>query len=101
MQKTRKKDITTVNFGDPGNPARVIKDMYIKKNGKTSFSAFVRRLVVIYGSSDPMYDEYKNQILIVERAEIKKELATLMKRKYEIEEELKEKGIDPAEVDLL
>ena len=48
MGKQKKYKRMSVNLGEPGNPARVLTEDYIKNFKKYQFSKLVRKLLIIY-----------------------------------------------------
>ena len=59
MVKIRKYDITTINFGQAGHPARILKGLFVEKNGKQELSALMRKLIVVHLSTDERYEDWK------------------------------------------
>ncbi|MBN2893490.1 hypothetical protein K9M74_02610 [Candidatus Woesearchaeota archaeon] len=98
MGKPKKYAIKTINFGENGHPARILVEQYIKLHGKNALSQLIRRLVVIYLMDKPEYKDWKAQLLIHERKEIGKNVASKMQRRCQIDEELREMGIDPDDI---
>ena len=98
MGKPKKYDIRSINFGEAGHPARILVDKFVQKHGKTALSQLIRRLVVCYLMDKPEYKDWKKDLLIYERREIGKEIAHKFNRRRQIDDELREMGVNPDEV---
>ncbi|MDP2750258.1 MAG: hypothetical protein Q8O89_05500 [Nanoarchaeota archaeon] len=89
----KKNERVTINLGDRNSKARIIYEEFIKIKGKGAFSEFARHLII-----NSQAEQYQNKILKYEYKEVGKNVAQLIKRRVEIENEMREKGIDPDEV---
>jgi len=78
------------NFGEPGHPARIAKDVFAKKNGARCVSAQTRKLWALFGWSRPDYR--------VEMARmVGHEISILAAKKAAIFEELRKLGVENPE----
>ena len=98
MGRPKKYDIRSVNFGEPGHPARVLIEKYVKQHGNKAVSSLIRKLVTVYLQDRPDLKGWKAQMLIHERKEIGRTVAYNMDRRRRIDDQLRELDIDPDEI---
>ena len=94
MGKPKKYDRRTINFGDRNNPARIIVEDYVKKNGNNELSLLIRKLVIFYFINDPRYEDAKKRMLLGRKQEIVDRFLLIQKELQQINKELEDKGID-------
>ena len=63
---------------------------YIKDNGKTELSKFIRKIVVLYLGKNRKLD-----YLLSERKKLSKEIVTFIDSRREIDDQLRENGLNP------
>lgn len=74
--RRKKYLIKSINFGQPGEPARELIDQYEKEFGSNKTSELVRRFV-IYGLSDePEFKKFKIKNFIKDRKNLFKDIKT-------------------------
>ncbi len=98
MGKPKKYLIKSVNFGEVGNLSRIIVEKYEKLYGKQAFSSLMRKLVLIYLSDKPEFDEFKIQKLLFERQELIKQKKEVAKKLNENAEQLEKKNFDISKI---
>lgn len=88
-----KYDRTSINFGKPGEPARVLKEKFVQLNGKQALSKLVRRLMVIYLGQNGENQDVKIQMLKYERLDVGKQIFVLCERRKLLDTELEKHGL--------
>lgn len=81
------------NFGEPGHPARVAKDLFAKKHGARSVSAQTRKLWALFGWSRP---DFRIEMLQAEKAKKTHELQLIAAQIRTINDELEKLGVKEA-----
>ncbi|MFP4117942.1 MAG: hypothetical protein ACLFTR_03380 [Candidatus Woesearchaeota archaeon] len=94
----KKYDRTTINFGEPGDPARAIKSRLIEVHGKAAFSEHVRRALVAAYSSQRGFEKTKADIKFNELRKVISDMKELALKRSKIEEELQELGKSSEEI---
>ena len=95
MGKPKKYDLRSINFGEPGHPARILVAKFVERNGKTGLSGLIRKLVIVYLQNKSEYKDWEKDLLIHKRKELGKEIAHKVKEKVQVDEELRQLGINP------
>ncbi|MFW5852550.1 MAG: hypothetical protein ACOCUR_00815 [Nanoarchaeota archaeon] len=88
----KQSGITSINFGDPTNPARVARDIWVRKNGKNELSRYVRKIFLMSVYDDPIYSDFKIKLKLAERKAIGDQLKELALRRDAIEQDIKDLG---------
>jgi hypothetical protein len=91
----KKYDITTINFGNEEDIARIYKNEYIKKKGKREFSKFVRKLIIQFYRDNNFQQKFQKDNLLRERERLSKQISKDLSERTELDEKLRELGIDP------
>ena len=60
-----------INFGKKGEKSRELAEILLNKCGKTGFSKVVRNALVAFYSNDKEYSEFKTNMLLSKRKELK------------------------------
>lgn len=94
MGKQKLNLVKSVSLGEPGSPARILAEMYVKKYGNKSFSEFIRRLIVISLSNKEGYKDWERKALICERKELQKQIPEISRKLCENAERLESLGVD-------
>ena len=90
----KKRLNSTVNFGEEGDPARILVEAFIKKNGKRKLSPLIRKLIVFGLSKKKEYNDFKVEMLKQKRKEIQKRFYETNEELLKNEDQLKKHGID-------
>lgn len=98
MGKTKEYDVRSINFGKRGEPARIIVEQFVEKNGNASLSPLIRNLIVSFFADKPEYNKLKAKVLIEERKQVGGEICDLAVRKRKIDDDLRSLGVDPDEI---
>ena len=93
----KKYDIRTINFGERGNPARVLVRQYVKEHGVNKLSELIRRLVFCYLSGKAEHKNWRVELLLFEREQLGEQVFGVSKRMREVEAELRKLGVDDVE----
>jgi hypothetical protein len=94
MGQVKKYARKSVNFGEVGNPARVLVEQYIEKYGNNGFSALMRKLVLVYLGDRPEHKDHKITALVWEYRKKGEEVAKIAKERGVLRGRLVEAGID-------
>jgi len=68
-----------INFGKETEPARILVEKYIKLNGDQKLSKLIRELVVVYLSNKKEFKNYKIELLLSKRKNMKLKMRELGK----------------------
>lgn len=91
---TKKYAITTINLGMQNHPARATAEKYISQHGITTFSAFIRKLIIATSRIDGD-KKIMLKMLLFDRDEEIKKIKKAVENKKLIEEKIRELGYDP------
>ena len=94
MGKKKKYLTKSVNLGTALNPARILAEKYIKKNGSQEFSSLIRKLLVTFLSNQKEFEGWKRDALIFERKELSKQIQNISKKLQKNADELEKRGVD-------
>jgi len=83
----------SINFGEPGNPARTIVEEYEKKNGPYKLSEFIRKLVWFNFHSDPAFKDWKVKHACAEKKELVRQLNEITAQMRQNNAKLEELGV--------
>lgn len=98
MGKNKKYLIKTVNLGEVGHPSRILAEMYLKKYGKNEFSSLIRKLIMLFLSEKPEFDNWKKETLIFERKELGKQISEISDKLCKNAEKLEKLGVDMEDI---
>lgn len=98
MGKSKKYLIKTVNLGEVGHPARLLSEEYLKRYGKQEFSSLIRKLITIFLSNNPEFDNWKKMALLHERDELKKQIPEISDKLCKNAEKLEKMGVNTDEL---
>ena len=98
MGKPKKYHVRSINFGEAGNPARILIEKFIQIKGKKALSSLIRKWTIIHLKDEPEYQDWKTQQLLYERKELGAEIAEKAEKRSKINQQLRELGTDPDEV---
>lgn len=94
MGRKKEYDIRSINFGKRGEPARILVEEFVKRNGSAQLSALIRNLVVAFLGKKKGYDSLRKEVLILQRQEIGRQIQELANQKRRINDELEKMGVD-------
>lgn len=98
MAPPKKQLRKSITLGEPGHPARIIAEAFIREKGSGKYSEWVRKMHLVYASNRPEFDAYKAEIIAHDIQDIKKKMARLAQHKALLEDELAKYGIDAREL---
>ncbi len=87
--------ISSINFGEIGNKARVFVEEFIKIKGQKKLSEFIRKLIIKSFDTAPEFKPYQLKVKIQEHRLLKKKIARLLQKKVNLDKKLRKKGVDP------
>lgn len=99
MVKQDKYNRTSINFGEKGDPAVVLKKYVTDYYGKSALSGLVRRAFVVCYGDKPEFKKYKIQVKMVELREAIDNKIRYAKMQNLIKDELKELGLSEQQIE--